>query len=175
MADLSGFRFGISFETPKLDLKGKTDKQKAAMKKALTRGMQNGMNRIETSLSQALDSAMQSNSWSWPGQTLRRNGSTAGTSRDIIDTGALMRSKRLKVDFKQTKASLSIRYTSPYAAMVHYGGYITPYGRPGRGAVSIQGRPWITATLQGTNGIPKFDSDGILNDAIKEAWAQQFG
>ncbi|MGA0100596.1 MAG: hypothetical protein ACO3HF_01000 [Burkholderiaceae bacterium] len=175
MADLSDFRFAITFQTPKLDLKGKTDKQKAAANKALIRGMQNGMNRIETSLSQALDSAMQSSSWGWPRQTLRKNGSTAGTSRDIIDTGALMRSKKLKVDFKQTKASLNIRYTAPYAAIVHYGGYIIPYGRPGRAAVNIPGRPWITATFEGTNGVPKFDADTILNNAIKEAWTQQFG
>lgn len=32
--------------------------------------------------------------WSWPNQTRRRNGSTAGTTRDIVDTGKFLRSQR---------------------------------------------------------------------------------
>ena len=175
MAALQGFDFKLNFITPKLDLKGKTDKQKSAMKKALILGMQRGVNRIETSLSQALDNAMQSSSWSWPRETVRKNGTLAGTSRDIVDMGGLMASKKLKVSFQQTKASVAITYSAPYAALVHYGGYITPYGRPGRTAVSVPGRPWITATLQGGNGITKFDADSILNAAIAEAWKAQFG
>lgn len=175
MATLEGFNFRLNFETPKLDLKGKTDKQKAAMKRALTTGMARGVGRIETSLSQALDAAMESSTWNWPRETVRRNGSVAGTTRDIVDTGTLKASKKVKAAYKQTKATISITYGAPYAALMHYGGYVIPYGRTGRAAKQIPGRPWITATLEGTNGIPKFDSDAILNEAIKEAWAAQFG
>jgi phage gpG-like protein len=157
-------------------LKGKTDKQKAAMKKALTLGMQRGLNRIETSLSQALDRAMESSTWTWTSRTtIRQNGSTAGSPRDIVDTGKLKGSKKLKTRFLQSGGSVAIEYNSPYARLVHFGGVITPYGRKGRALVTLPARPWITATLEGGYGIEKFGADEILNQAIQEAWQAQFG
>ena len=170
------FQFKLNFKTPKLEFNGKTDKQKAAMKKALTLGMQRGLNRVETSLSQALDRAMESSSWGWTSRTtLRRNGSSVGSPRDIVDTGKLKDSKKLKTRFLQSGGSVAIEYGAPYAKLVHFGGAITPYGRKGRALVTLPARPWITATLEGGYGIEKFNADEILNQAISEAWQAQFG
>lgn len=168
--------FTIKIPTPKLDLKGKTDKQAAAMKKALIKGVQTGTSRVETSLSQALDKAMDAPVWGWTGkETYRTNGDIAGTPRNIVDTGKLKASKKIKTKYLQNSTQITIEYTAPYANLVHFGGLVQPYGRANRTLVSIPARPWITSTLQGGNGIEKFDVDSIMNAAIQEAWAAQFG
>lgn len=176
-ADLSGFVFKIKIPSPKLDLKGKTDKQKAAMKKALTTGVSRGLGRVETSLSKALDDAMRAPVWNWTSgvTTFRQNGEAPSSPRNIVDTGELMRSKKIKVAYLQTGGTVSVTYGAPYAALVHYGGAVRPYGKPGRSLVTVPKRPWIEATINGGYGIEKFDADKIINTAIQEAWTAQFG
>lgn len=70
---------------------------------------------------------------------------------DIIDSGELYRSQVIEWD----ERTIDISYDVPYAALVHYGGYIAPYGRRDLGMVYIPPRPWITEVLfnefQGTN------------------------
>jgi len=169
------WEFKITMPTPSLDTKDKTDKQVKAMKRALSRGIQRGGARIETSLKQALDNAMQSTNWNWPRTTLRKNGSTAGRSRDIIDTGKLQKSGKVVAKYLVTKTTMEVRYTAPYARLVHEGGYITPYGKEGRTAVYVPGRPWIRSVMVGENGYEKFEVDSVMNAAISEAWKEQFG
>jgi hypothetical protein len=45
-------------------------------------------------LDQALKAEIKSIRYGWPGPTLRQNGEIAGTIRDIVDTGAFLRSQR---------------------------------------------------------------------------------
>ena len=77
--------------------------------------------------------------------------------RDIIDTGELMRSGGVLV----SGDDISVAYDSPYAGLVHYGGYITPYGNPSAARVYLPGRPWIAAAFGLAPGpLPKFDMEG---------------
>lgn len=96
----------------------------------------------EKSISYWLDEAMDTPSWSWSGTTLRENGESVGTPRNIVDTGRLKSSKKVTTSFGSTQAKWTVRYGTPYANLVHYGGYIAPYGRKGDTAY-VPGRPWI--------------------------------
>ena len=169
-------KFQITFPTPKPDLKGQDKKVAAKMKAAITKGVQRGMARVETSLSKALDDAMMASSWEWSSiVTTRVNGQTVGSPRNIVDTGFLRDSKKLKISYLQTKTTVEVKYTAPYANLVHFGGMIRPYGAKGRTLKPIQPRPWITAVLNGGWGIEKLDVDSIINEALQEAWSAAFG
>jgi hypothetical protein len=74
--------------------------------------------------------------WSWPGTTRRRNGSVAGTRRDIVDTGAFAASQRYRT--RQLKSGVNISFTW----FVDYAGYI----RTGTGP-KYPGRDWIAKGL----------------------------
>lgn len=80
---------------------------------------------------------MMASMWAWE-----------GGARDIIDTGALMASQDVMV----TSNKISISYASPYANLIHYGGYVRPYGNMNIEKQYIPGRPWISATLGQTAG-----------------------
>ena len=160
----------LTFVPPKVEMKGQevTPKMKMAINKALTKGVQKGMTYVEAALRPALDRSM-SSQWAWG------VGRAGASSRDIVDTGALKSSLKLKTTFLQTKTKLDITYTQRYAAFVHYGGYMQPYGNKKAPAVYIPGRPWITAVLEGTHGQPKLDYAASFNQGIQEAWRAQFG
>lgn len=98
--------------------------------------------RVEKSLAEALDAAMSANTWKW---------STG--SRDIVDTGALKNS--LKIEWNGMKAI--VRYDQPYAALIHEGGYIYPYGNQNASPVYIPGRPWVRSVLVGGGPVPVFN------------------
>lgn len=90
---------------------------------------------IKDDIKAALDAAMQSNIW--------------GDMGDIIDTGELMNSLQITI----SDSKLTMDYTADYAAFVHYGGYIAPYGNKSIEKVYIPGRPWVDAVMQGNGGI----------------------
>ena len=174
---MSKFSYGTKLEIqpPKIDLKGKTDKEKAAIKKAISKGTIKAVSYVQRDLKKALDRAIDSNVWDWPRETIRSDGSTAGAKRDIVDTGKLKASSELKEMHAQTKSTIEIKYKAPYAAFVHYGGAMQPYGRKDLNTVIIPGRPWIEATLKGTHGIEKFNMTKPMNDGFMEVWNAQFG
>lgn len=65
---------------------------------------------------------------------------------DIVDSGALLESQAVI----SSKASrISISYDVPYAALVHYGGYIMPYGNMDSRKVYLPARPWVAEVLNG--------------------------
>lgn len=169
------FEGKISLPVPKINTKGQTDKMKAATKKALVRGMTKGASYVRQDLKLALDAAMASPVWAWPRVTQRQNGTEAGTTRDIIDVGTLAKSLKIVEKNAQTKTDISIQYSAPYAALVHYGGAVQPYGNRNAATVLIPGRPWIEAVLLGTHGQEKFDIDSRFQKGINEAWKEQFG
>lgn len=169
------FQGNISLPVPKIDMKGKTDKAKAATKRALVRGMTKGASYVRQDLKTALDAAMANPVWSWPRATQRQNGTEAGTTRDIIDVGTLAKSLKIIEKNSQTKTDIKVQYGAPYAALVHYGGVVQPYGNTNAASVVIPARPWIEAVLLGTHGQEKFDIDSRFQKGINEAWREQFG
>jgi hypothetical protein len=97
--------------------------------------------RIITALKGALDNALRANVW--PGL----DGNT-----DIYDSGELLESGRVTLDGN----GLEISYDAPYASLVHFGGYIIPYGNTSA-RVYLPARPWVRSVLTGNGPVPKFD------------------
>ena len=97
-------------------------------------------------LSSYLDRMMGA-SWAW-----------ADGPRNIIDTGELLASKSVTAETGGFKVS----YNADYAGIIHYGGYITPYGNQYAAKVYIPGRPWILATVGEVPGpLPAFDWENV--------------
>lgn len=107
----------------------------------LQRAINRASNKIAIDLKAALDDAMRSPVWP----------TSAGVA-DIFETGELMASGSVTV----SKNGVTIAYDAPYAALVHYGGYINPYGRANT-RVYLPPRPWVDAVLNGIGGIQEFD------------------
>jgi phage gpG-like protein len=84
------------------------------------------------------------------------------TSSDLVDTGALRNSLEINI----TNGSLSIRYTAPYAGIVHYGGYIVPYGNKNAERVYIPPRPFLEYAINGGGPFPAYDFKDALDRAI---------
>ena len=67
---------------------------------------------------------------------------------DIFDTGKLLDSQEVTI----SGSEIIVSYSEPYAALIHYGGYILPYGNPNADKVYIPPRPWVESTLKGETG-----------------------
>ncbi len=109
--------------------------------------------KIIADISSALDAAMSASIWNWP-----------SGARDIIDTGAL----RDSLSIKKAGNGFTITYNQPYAAIVHYGGYIQPYGNPKATKFYFPPRPWIDSVLNGSGPVPQFDFEGAFRKAFDE-------
>lgn len=108
---------------------------------------------IAINLKSALDEALESSVW----------GTLSGTA-DIYDTGLLLKSGSVV----STGDGIAISYTAPYASLVHYGGYIHPYGNTNT-KVYLPPRPWIQSVLTGNGPIPKFDiAEYYINQIMSE-------
>ena len=162
---MANFKFGtkMSIQMPKVEGKADTAKMKAAVNKALVKGAQKGATYVEKNLRVALDKSI-SSQWAW----------TDG-SRDIVDTGTLKGALKINTKFAQTKVTFEVQYNTPYAAFVHYGGMIKPYGNKNAADVVIPARPWVQAVLEGTHGQEKFDMRTPFDKGIGEQWKAQFG
>lgn len=154
----------LEIKMPKVDGKVETKKMKQAVNRALTKGAQKGATLVEADLKVALNTSINTK-WQWP----------YGAPRDIVDTGKLRDSLQIKTTFLQTKVQFQVAYTAPYAAFVHYGGMIKPYGNKNARDVLIPGRPWVQAVFEGTNGQKKFDMLKPFDIGISQAWSAQFG
>lgn len=119
---------------------------------AFREGTEYALSVAQEALREALDAAVASSVWQW----------NEGGSRDIVDTGALRSSLSVSIDGQE----ITIDYGVPYAAFVHYGGYVKPYGNAKIEAVYIPGRPWIDSVLFGTGPVPALNLDRIILDAI---------
>lgn len=107
---------------------------------------------LEIELKTKLDAALRA-SWGW-----------SSGSRDIIDTGELARSFSMSTGSDQ----ISFGYSSEYAGLVHYGGYIRPYGNPNADLVYLPARPWIDAVLGDAPGpITPIDASQIMSKAAR--------
>ena len=153
----------LSVQMPKVEVKDNSPAMKKRVSKALSKGTLKASSYVEKNLKIALDKAMTS-MWTW----------TSG-SRDIIDTGKLKNSLKLTAVFNQTKVSWQIQYRTPYAAFVHYGGVIKPYGNKNARDVLIPARPWVQAIMEGSYGQEKFDIKTPFDEGMAEAFATEFG
>jgi phage gpG-like protein len=109
--------------------------------------------RITVELKEALDEALRSNVWQW-----------SDGIRDIYETGELLESGKVVI----TDQTITVIYDKPYAALVHYGGYITPYGNMSAEKVYLPARPWISAVLYGGGPVPRFDFERYYREAIEQ-------
>ena len=169
----------LEIQMPKVEGKADTKKMQMAVNKALTRGAQKGTSYVEKGLKAALDKALMASVWTGFSPKTpysRKNGQVMGSGpRDIVDTGALKNSLNILTKFSVTKVNLEIQYSAPYAALVHYGGVIKPYGNSRAADVIIPARPWIRAVLEGSHGMDKFDLRTPFDRGISEVWSAQFG
>lgn len=106
---------------------------------------------ITTKLIAALDDAMAASVWQ-----------AIGGTGDIVDSGAL----RNSLEVSATQGKITIRYEEDYAALVHYGGYITPYGNPSIEKVYIPPRPWVQSVLQGGGPVAPVDFPATYKEAL---------
>jgi phage gpG-like protein len=110
--------------------------------------------RITADLKQALDDALRSNVWS-----------TRSGAADIYETGELLASGSVTANDN----GLTIAYDAPYAALVHFGGYIHPYGNI-RTKVYLPPRPWVRSVLSGGGPVPQFNFQQYYTQEIAAAF-----
>ena len=163
---MANFAFSTKLEIlpPKIDMKESSPKMRRAMNAAIVEGTIKASAYVQKDLRVALGAAMDYSGWNWT------NG-----PRDIVDTGKLKSSLVLAERNLKTKTTIEIKYRSPYANMVHYGGYIQPYGNRNANSVLYPARPWVEATLRGGYGIDKFSMTKPMNAGFNEVWTRRFG
>lgn len=104
------------------------------------------LTRYGTVLDQQLKEEIQTAQFSWPRPTQRRNGSRAGSPRDIVDLGGFLRSQR-----RDRPSATQLRFTwdakskngFAYAPLI-LTGYTTSKG------TVVPGRNWIKPALAAT-------------------------
>lgn len=126
--------------------------------------------QVDTMLSDWLDKAMERQTWNWPRGTYRRGGSgyVSPGLRDIVDTGELQRSKKIKSESLATRRNTLISYSAQYASYVHNGAYIIPYGNTNAQRVYTPARPWIYYAVIGMGAL----ADNENGPYIKELQAR---
>lgn len=120
--------------------------------KRLATAINRASTRITRELKDALDKAILSNVWP-----------TISGTADIYDTGELLQSGKVLVSGN----GITIIYDTPYAALVHYGGYVVPYGNASAEKVYLPPRPWVEAVLNGGGPVPKFDFVSLYKAEIE--------
>lgn len=136
----------ISFDAVKID--------SSKIESLVRRAINQASSRIAVDLKVALDAAIRSNVWD----------GLQGAS-DIYDTGELLSSGQVIVD----QNGINVFYTAPYASLVHYGGYINPYGNI-NARVYLPPRPWVDSVLSGSGPVEAFDFRRYYQEALDEVF-----
>ncbi len=146
------------------------DIDKAALTDLFQKKAEKAFQKVANDLEGRFTAAIDGAHWSWTGQSKRGlSGSTVGerakswadssfnvgSPRDIIDSGNLKGS--LDVEINKADMTAVYTWTADYAAAVHEGAQIHPWGDPTNKKVQLPARPWTSAVLQGTNGVEKYD------------------
>ena len=144
----NNFKFKIDIELP------------AGAVAALEKATEQAFRQVSYELDGRFQDAISSRAWPWPRQSKRGlSGSTVGerakqwkkanfntgSPRSIVDSGDL------KDNHTFTVNGLTAEYVwgSEYAAAVHDGATIFPWGDPTNKAIRLPARPWTTAVLKG--------------------------
>ena len=142
--------FTMNLIPPKVNLEDKNKKVRAAQRLAANKSLLTATEQVAKVIPFALLKALDSYQWPWgpagPGNAGK------GSPRVIKDTGALGLTSTIKTSYTKTKAKISINYSSPYAALVFYGGAIQPYGNRNAATVILPARPWIIKAVDGSLG-----------------------
>jgi len=142
----ASFKSSGSIDRPKIRLKpGQLDVQGGLDE--LNNVVKRTIERVANDLELKLDAAMASTLW--------------GELGDIIDSGDLRDSLSVVIQGD----SVEISYDSPYANLVHYGGYIAPYGNKSIDKVYIPARPWVEAVFTGNGPVDSIDVPTIFDEA----------
>lgn len=115
----------------------------------------------------AFQQSFTAKAWAWPRQTQRTVG-TAGSPRNIIDTGNL----RQTGSFRMTGPyQATFKWSAQYATAVHEGAHIFPWGDKDAERVYLPPRPWTRAVLgqENASGIRTYD----VGDRLKNVWLAQ--
>ena len=157
------FKSTLTFQLPKVQVDKKAlKKDRVALKTKLVKAHMAGMTGFEMGMKEWLNVTMMTPAWRW----------TDGIKRDIYESGDLMRSLNLKTQHMQTKSVTAIKYSSPYAALMYYGGMIQPYGNKSAASVLIPGRPWVEAIINGTYGFEKAPIASWYDGMFKQNWSR---
>jgi len=95
------------------------------------------------------DQQMASEKWDWPNETRRKNGQLINSPRDIIDTSALLQSKRRE---QISNSAVEFIWEDDVAEGVH-DGMVTKRGK------RLPARPWTEPTLD--------DIENIINTMMR--------
>lgn len=135
---------------------------------------------ITPELNAAFQDAIGSEVWAWPRETIRRgsldssgkrgSGYRVTSPRNIVDQGRLRQSNEYIV----SGTLVLFKWTEPYAAAVHYGAEIHPWGDKTRPKVRLPARPWTDAVLGRilVTGVESFPVAVQWKSAFLVAWRQ---
>ena len=140
--------------------------------------MTKGAASIQDELYNVIVSNIETPMWPWRNpKNNRKSGSLLNedsSPRDIVDTGKLQNSNVVQVKYLQSGFKIEIRNKQPYSGIVHWGGYIRPYGNNAAEKVWVQGRPWVLISMgivpSGNYSIPASYSKIDVNARIVETY-----
>lgn len=135
---------------------------------------------IAPEMNAAFQDAMGSPVWEWPRETIRRGtldssgkrgpGYRVTSPRNIVDQGRLRQSNEYVI----SGTLVLFKWTEPYAAAVHYGAEIYPWGDKSKAKVKLPARQWTDAVLGRilVAGIEPFPTALQWKSAFLVAWRQ---
>lgn len=109
---------------------------------------------------QEINFQIEDTKWTWPRETVRKNGTVVGSPRDIVDTGELKNSQFIE-DVSDTYKVIS--YTAEHAPLVHEGYEIE---RNDGTVTDVPARPFIDAAIEDYNPIEAYSE--ILKGKLNE-------
>lgn len=135
---------------------------------------------VAPELNAAFQDAMGSEVWQWPRETIRRGsldaqgkrgpGYRVTSPRNIVDQGRLRQSNEYFI----SGTLVMFKWTEPYAAAVHYGAEIHPWGDKSKAKVKLPARPWTDAVLGRilVPGVEPFPIAVQWKSAFLAAWSK---
>lgn len=172
MAEFKGMSMKFSIVPPKVKLDTKQTKAKLKESRAaLNRVILKTTAYMEKFIPMALDETLTMKQYPWPRAGGNPEAGKKGSPRVINLSGALRNSLSVNTKYLQTKTTLTIKYSSPYANLVYYGGMIQPYGNRYAASVLLPGRPWIEDALKA--GGP-FDFEAEAHDQFNKMFGEEF-
>lgn len=116
----------------------------------------------------AFQQSFTAKAWEWPRQTVRSNGSTVGSPRNLIDIGNLRQSGSYQMTGPH---QATFRWSANYATAVHEGAHIFPWGNRDATRVYLPPRPWTRAVLgqEQAPGIQPFP----VAERLRNVWLVQ--
>lgn len=123
---------------------------------------------VAPELNSAFQDAIGSKVWDHPRATVRSNGQTVTSPRNIVDTGILKASNSFEINGNL----VTYKWAVGYAAAQHWGANIYPWGNKKARKVNLPPKPWTAAVLGAiiVPGIEPYDYRSTLKIAFITAW-----